>query len=141
MTGRLINPKLEWLWVYLQGEIMAESRRWVLNVIISIVLKMGWFSYVRVFLKQDEYHIYSTQLALFTIPLKTFKIIFNEMAVFLFWFSGDVFREHEQMYLWPRETQVLRNNLWTVQFSLKASKFLGGHGFDIWILKYFSEEW
>ena len=64
MTGRLINSKLEWLWVYLQGEIMAESRRWVLNVIISIVLKMGWFSDVRVFLKQDEYHIYSTQLSL-----------------------------------------------------------------------------
>ena len=55
--------------------------------------------------------LHSTELALFTIPLKTFKIIFNEMAVFLFWFSGDVFREHEQMYLWPRETQVLRNNL------------------------------
>ena len=64
MTGRLINPKLEWLWVYLQGKIMAESSRWVLNVIISIVLKMGWFSDVRVFLKQDEYHIYSTQLSL-----------------------------------------------------------------------------
>ena len=64
MTGRLINPKLEWLWVYLQGKIMAESGRWVLNVIISIVLKMGWFSDVRVFLKQDEYHIFSTQLSL-----------------------------------------------------------------------------
>ena len=64
MTGRLINSKLEWLWVYLQGEIMAESGRWVLNVIIFIVLKMGWFSYVRVFLKQDEYHIFSTQLSL-----------------------------------------------------------------------------
>ena len=84
-------------------------------------------------------HLFNS--ALFTIPLKTFRIIFNEMAIFLFWFSGDVFREHEQIYLWPRETQVLRNNLWTVQFSLKASKFLGGHGSDIWILKYFSDKW
>ena len=31
---------------------------------ISILLKRGWFSYVRVFLKRDKYHIYMAQLSL-----------------------------------------------------------------------------
>ena len=43
---------------------MAESRRWVSNMKISILLKKGWFSYVRVTLKQEEYHIYMAQLFL-----------------------------------------------------------------------------
>ena len=32
---------------------MAESRRWVWNMKICFLLKKGWFSYVRVFLKQE----------------------------------------------------------------------------------------
>ena len=43
---------------------MAESGRWVSNIKISILLKKGWFSYVRVSLKQEEYHIYMAQLSL-----------------------------------------------------------------------------
>ena len=43
---------------------MAESRRWVSNMKISILLKKGWFCYVRVSLKQEEYYIYMTQLSL-----------------------------------------------------------------------------
>ena len=53
---------------------MAESRRWVSNMKISILLKKGWFSYVRVSLKQEEYHIYMAQL--FTVPL---KLIFHQV--------------------------------------------------------------
>ena len=41
------------------GEIMAESRRWVSNIKLSILLKKGWFFYVRVSLKRDECHIYT----------------------------------------------------------------------------------
>ena len=37
---------------------MAESRWWVSNVIIYILFKKEWFFYVRLSLKQDEYHIY-----------------------------------------------------------------------------------
>ena len=48
------QPSLEWRCVNLKGEIMAESRRWVSNVKISIILKKGWFSYVRVSLKREE---------------------------------------------------------------------------------------
>ena len=44
-----------------------EIRWWVPNVIISILLKKGWFSYVRVSLKRDEFHIYMTQLSLQSI--------------------------------------------------------------------------
>ena len=43
---------------------MAESRRWVSNMKISILLKKEWFSYVRVSLKQEECHIYMAQLSL-----------------------------------------------------------------------------
>ena len=42
---------------------MAESRLWVSNIKISILLKKGWFSNVRVSLKRDEYHIYMAQLS------------------------------------------------------------------------------
>ena len=49
---------------------MVESRRFVSNVIISIILKKGWFSYVRVSLKQDEYHICMAQLSLYYNPFK-----------------------------------------------------------------------
>ena len=38
----------------LKGEIMVESGRRVSNIKISILLKKGWFSYVRVSLKQEE---------------------------------------------------------------------------------------
>ena len=34
---------------------MAESGRWVSNIKISILLKKGWFSNVRVSLKWEEY--------------------------------------------------------------------------------------
>ena len=43
---------------------MTESYRLVSSVIISFLLKKEWFSYVRVSLKQDEYHIYLPQLSL-----------------------------------------------------------------------------
>ena len=43
---------------------MVESRQWVSNMKISILLNKGWFSYVRVSLKQEEYHIYMAQLSL-----------------------------------------------------------------------------
>ena len=36
-----------------------------INIKISILLKKGWFSYVRVSLKREEQHIY---MAHFTIP-------------------------------------------------------------------------
>ena len=58
------QPLLEQRCAYLQGEIMAESCWWVLNVIISILLKKGWFSYVRASLKRDEYHTYMAELSL-----------------------------------------------------------------------------
>ena len=44
---------LEWRCVNWQGEIMAESGQWVSNVKISILLKKGWFSYVRISRKQE----------------------------------------------------------------------------------------
>ena len=46
--------------------------------------------------------------------------------------------------LWQRETQLSifwKIIAWTVKFSLKTSMFLGRHGFNILIHKYFSEEW
>ena len=43
---------------------MVESRRWISHTKISILLKKEWFSYVRVSLKQDKYHIYMAQLSL-----------------------------------------------------------------------------
>ena len=43
---------------------MAESYQWVSNMIIYILLKKGWFYYVIVSLKQEEYHIYLAQLSL-----------------------------------------------------------------------------
>ena len=46
---------------------MAECHQWVSNTKISI-LKKGWYSYVRVSLKQEQYHNYMAQ-ALFKIPL------------------------------------------------------------------------
>ena len=45
---------LEWCYVNLKGEIMAESGRWVSNVKNSILLKKGWFSCVIVSLKREE---------------------------------------------------------------------------------------
>ena len=61
------NRQLEWRCVNLQGAIREESHRSVLNMKISIHLKKGWFSYVRVSLKQEEHHIYIAQLS--SIPL------------------------------------------------------------------------
>ena len=55
---------LTWCCINLYGETMAESRLWVSNIKISILLKKGWFSNVRVSLKRDEYHIYMAQLSL-----------------------------------------------------------------------------
>ena len=43
---------------------MAESGRWVLNIKISILLKKGWFSNVRVSLKWEKEYIYMAQLIL-----------------------------------------------------------------------------
>ena len=42
---------------------MAESRWWVSNSKISILLKKGWFSYARVFLKREKYYIYMAQIS------------------------------------------------------------------------------
>ena len=42
-------------------KIMAESRWWVSDIKISILLKKGWYSYIRVSLKREEYHIYMAQ--------------------------------------------------------------------------------
>ena len=42
---------------------MAESHRWVSNIKFSILLKKGWFSCGRVFLRRDEFHIYMAQLS------------------------------------------------------------------------------
>ena len=55
------QPSMEWLCVYkaCKAETMAESCRWASNVTISILLKNRWFSYVRVFLKRDEYPLYN----------------------------------------------------------------------------------
>ena len=48
------QPSLEWHCIHFQGEIMGKSCRWVPNVAISILLKKGWFSFVRKSLKRDE---------------------------------------------------------------------------------------
>ena len=48
---------------------MAESRQWVSNIKVSILLK-GWFYYVRVSLKRDNYQIYMAQLSLQSIKLE-----------------------------------------------------------------------
>ena len=48
------QASLEWRWVNLKGEIMAENRWWVSDIKLSILLKKGWFSYVRVSLKREE---------------------------------------------------------------------------------------
>ena len=48
---------------------MAESRQWVSNIKVSILLK-GWFYYVRVSLKWDNYQIYMAQLSLQSIKLE-----------------------------------------------------------------------
>ena len=58
------QTSLEWYYVYLWEEIMMESWQWVSNVTISILLKKGWFSYVKVSLKQEDYHIYMAPLSL-----------------------------------------------------------------------------
>ena len=47
----------------LESRNYSESRRWVSNIKISILLK-DWFSYVRVSLKREEQHIYMAQLTL-----------------------------------------------------------------------------
>ena len=56
-------PSQEWHFVHLKGAIMVERYWWVLNVYIH-ALKKGWFSYVRVSIKQNECHIYLAQLSL-----------------------------------------------------------------------------
>ena len=43
---------------------MTEIRWWVSDIKISILLKKGWFYYVRASLKRDEYQIYMAQLSL-----------------------------------------------------------------------------
>ena len=43
---------------------MAESCLWVSNIKISILLKKGWFTYAKVSLKRDEFHINVAQLPL-----------------------------------------------------------------------------
>ena len=48
------QPSLEWRCINSKGEIMVESSRSVLNIKISILLKKGWFSCVRVSLKREE---------------------------------------------------------------------------------------
>ena len=48
---------------------MAESRLSVSNIKVSILLK-GWFYYVRVSLKRDNYQIYMAQLSLQSIKLE-----------------------------------------------------------------------
>ena len=55
---------LEWRCVNWKEEIMAESGRWVPNIKISILLKKGWFSNVKVSLNWKEQHIYIAQLTL-----------------------------------------------------------------------------
>ena len=56
--------------------IMAESRRWLSNMKISVLLKKRWFSYVRVSFKQEEYHIYMAQLSLQSLKTCT-KNLYN----------------------------------------------------------------
>ena len=63
-SGENKQPSLEWRCVHLLGEIIAESRRWVSNIKISVLLKKGWFSDVRVSLKREEWHIHMAQLSL-----------------------------------------------------------------------------
>ena len=58
------QPSLKWCRTDLQGEIMEESCRWVLNIKISILLKKRWFTYMKGSLKGDEYHIYMALLPL-----------------------------------------------------------------------------
>ena len=58
------QTSLQWGCINLQGDIIDESRRWVLNIKISVLLKKGWISYARVCLRRDEYHIYMAQLSL-----------------------------------------------------------------------------
>ena len=60
---------------------MAESRRSVSNIKISILLKKGWLSYVRVSMKREEYHIYMAQLSL--PSLSDFKIdrVFEKLGL------------------------------------------------------------
>ena len=58
------RPFLKWCCTDLWGEIMAESCQWVSNIKISILLKKGWFTYAKVSLKRDEFHIYMAQLPL-----------------------------------------------------------------------------
>ena len=58
------QPLLEQCCIHLQAEIIAETYCLVCNIITSILLKKGPFSYVRVSLKQDEYNIYLTHLSL-----------------------------------------------------------------------------
>ena len=48
------QPSREWRCVNWKGEIMAESGQWVSNIKLSILLKKGWFSNVRVSLKWEE---------------------------------------------------------------------------------------
>ena len=91
------QPSLEWRCVYFWAEIMAESRWWVSNVTISILLKKGWFPYVIVSLKRDEYHIYMAQLplqSLYTPSSSRRRPIFQIWVcknlpdeVFLTWFN------------------------------------------------------
>ena len=48
------QSSLKWHCINWKGGIMAESGRWLSNIKISILLKKGWFSNVRVSLKWEE---------------------------------------------------------------------------------------
>ena len=56
---------------------MAESRRWVTNMKISILFKKQWSSYVIVSLKQEEYHIYIAPLSLQSLYLFILFLFFK----------------------------------------------------------------
>ena len=66
---------------------MVGSYRWVRNAIISILLKKGWFSCVRVSLKLGEYHIYLAQPPLQSLQSSwafTVRLLWNVLWTFVF---------------------------------------------------------
>ena len=67
--------------------MIAESYRWVCNIIISIVLKKGCFPYVRLYFKQGEYQIYLAQLSLQSL---WFLLPFLSK-----WVTSAIFKEEE----------------------------------------------
>ena len=63
------------------------SYRWVCNAIISILLKKGWFSCVRVSLKRGEYHIYLAQPSLQSLQSSwafTVRLLWNVLWTYVF---------------------------------------------------------